>query len=164
MKCSPRNRDRLFKQVCKLRLRGFGYRTIAAKLNSRVPWTTIRNWTWDIPSDPNIAHKKRRLKPRKRFEDLKGHGNIRRRLLEDREYKCELCGRVTWLGKPIPLEVHHIDGNKKNNKKANLKLVCYNCHSLTATFRNKRGSNPSVPNIKKGYTNDKMSATNSSNL
>ena len=50
--------------------------------------------------------------------------------------KCEKCG---WGEKnPItnttPLQIHHIDGNCKNNKEENLQLLCPNCHSLTETF------------------------------
>ncbi|RKZ07825.1 hypothetical protein DRQ25_10640 [Candidatus Fermentibacteria bacterium] len=40
----------------------------------------------------------------------------------------------------VPVEVHHIDGDYKNNKESNLQLLCPNCHSLTATYKsaNKR--------------------------
>ena len=50
---------------------------------------------------------------------------VRLKLLQDgyKEYKCERCGRKTWLGEPIPLELHHIDGNKKNNKVSNLQII-----------------------------------------
>jgi hypothetical protein len=27
-----------------------------------------------------------------------------------KEYKCECCGNTEWMGKPIPLEIHHING------------------------------------------------------
>ena len=57
--------------------------------------------------------------------------------------ECTVCG---WgvpnpvLGKPI-LTVDHVDGNWKNNKFDNLKVLCYNCHTLTPTFGNlNRGS------------------------
>ena len=67
----------------------------------------------------------------------------RRYLLELHEYKCTECGWCTpnpILGRPI-LTVDHIDGNWKNNKFDNLKVICYNCHTLTPTFGNmNRGS------------------------
>lgn len=50
---------------------------------------------------------------------------------------CERCGNSEWQGQPIPLEVHHIDGNKKHNKLNNLQLLCPNCHALTPTYRGK---------------------------
>lgn len=48
---------------------------------------------------------------------------------------CSSCGLSDWLGKPITLEVDHIDGNSKNNQLDNLRLLCLNCHSQTDTFR-----------------------------
>ena len=32
-----------------------------------------------------------------------------------KEEVCESCGLTEWLGKKIPLQLHHIDGNKYNN-------------------------------------------------
>lgn len=42
---------------------------------------------------------------------------LKLRILEDgiKEHKCECCGLTSWNGKPIPLELHHIDGNHYNN-------------------------------------------------
>lgn len=51
-----------------------------------------------------------------------------------RGQKCEKCGNTEWLGQPINLEVHHIDGNRSNNDLNNLQLLCPNCHSYTETF------------------------------
>lgn len=41
-------------------------------------------------------------------------------LIHLRGRKCENCGLEEWLGQPINLEVHHIDGNRKNNELNNL--------------------------------------------
>ena len=54
-----------------------------------------------------------------------------------KEYKCENCGIATWLGEPVHLELHHIDGDHFNNELDNLKLLCPNCHSMTDNFRGK---------------------------
>ena len=52
--------------------------------------------------------------------------------------KCEECGIENYYNnKPITLELHHIDGNNKNNKLENLQILCPNCHSQTSNFRNK---------------------------
>ena len=62
---------------------------------------------------------------------------IRNRLIDIRGQKCENCGLTEWLGMPINLEVHHIDGDRTNNTQENLILLCPNCHSYTDNFRSK---------------------------
>lgn len=65
--------------------------------------------------------------------------NLRKRLLKEKifEYKCYSCSNTSWLDRPIPLELEHIDGNHYNNKLENLTLLCPNCHALTPTYRGK---------------------------
>ena len=64
---------------------------------------------------------------------------LRRKLLEEgyKEYKCECCGNTEWMGRPIPLEVHHKDGNRNNNTLENFELLCPNCHAFTDSYRGK---------------------------
>ena len=49
-------------------------------------------------------------------------------------YKCESCGMTDkWNGKPILLEIDHINGDCFDNTKDNLRFLCPNCHSQTHT-------------------------------
>lgn len=71
---------------------------------------------------------------------LKSPISLKRGLINIRGHKCEMCNNEQWNGKPIPLELEHIDGNKYNNVEANLKLLCCNCHATTPTWRRNKSS------------------------
>lgn len=65
---------------------------------------------------------------------------IKRRLIKERDHKCERCNNTEWFDIPITLEVDHIDGDTDNNEYNNLKLLCPNCHSQTPTWRRAKSS------------------------
>ena len=58
----------------------------------------------------------------------------RKYLAEERGYKCEVCSISDWEGKPITLQVDHINGDPSNDHPDNLRLICPNCHSQTDSF------------------------------
>ena len=63
---------------------------------------------------------------------------LRTLLIRDniKERRCERCKRDTWMDMPIPLELHHIDGDHKNNKLENLMVLCSNCHMQMHGYSN----------------------------
>jgi hypothetical protein len=58
---------------------------------------------------------------------------LKLKLLRDglKERRCEQCGNAEWVGKAIPLELHHVNGDRFDNRIINLQMLCPNCHALT---------------------------------
>lgn len=57
---------------------------------------------------------------------------------------CPLCGfseKRNINDDTSVCEVHHIDGNNKNNHLTNLCILCPNCHALTQNFRSLKNTN-----------------------
>lgn len=65
--------------------------------------------------------------------------SLKKRLIRNglKKHICENCKRTSWLKKLIPLELHHVDGDKYNNSIENIQLLCPNCHALTSNYRGK---------------------------
>lgn len=82
-------------------------------------------------------------KPRVDLDELlvpdsyRNTSRLRQRLIEEcvLPRRCSSCDLTTWQGKPIPLELDHVDGDRTNNRLENLRLLCPNCHALTPTYR-----------------------------
>ena len=64
---------------------------------------------------------------------------LKNRILNEqiKEHKCECCGNTMWMDKPIPLELHHKNGDRTDHTLSNLMLLCPNCHAQTNTYRGK---------------------------
>jgi hypothetical protein len=61
---------------------------------------------------------------------------LRRRLIKSglKEAQCEGCGLREWLGKPIPLELDHVNGEHTDCRFENLKILCPNCHAVKTLY------------------------------
>lgn len=51
-----------------------------------------------------------------------------------KEYQCDCCGISKWNGKPLRLQIDHINGDSIDNREENISIVCPNCHSQTSTY------------------------------
>lgn len=68
---------------------------------------------------------------------------LKQKLLKEniKENKCEICGLTEWLGKPLIIQLHHINGNNTDNRLENLQMLCPNCHSQTDSYCGKANTN-----------------------
>ncbi len=95
-----------------------------------------QGWNKNLAFKPFVA---------KSIEDILINGStyqsykLKYRLLKEglKSHKCEGCGLTEWQSKEIPLELHHINGNNRDNRIENLMLLCPNCHALTESYRGK---------------------------
>lgn len=91
----------------------------------------------------NQGNKGKKVDPkRKSAEELSktswvSSHKLKLRLLADgiKEAKCECCGLTEWMGEPIALELHHINGVKDDLRIENLQILCPNCHAFTDNYR-----------------------------
>jgi ribosomal protein S27AE len=72
----------------------------------------------------------------------RGRWNIKQRLLAAgiKRNSCERCGIAEWRDAELSLSLHHVNGDRHDNRLENLQLLCPNCHSQTPNFgsKNKR--------------------------
>ncbi|WP_436775473.1 HNH endonuclease signature motif containing protein [Yinghuangia sp. YIM S09857] len=116
----------------------------------------VRRWasehSVDLSGLPGQGHNKGRRAPKLGAADILRHDpgrdrrtkvhQLRRALAEiGRAPKCVVCGiGAEWNGKPIILEVDHINGDWRDNRPDNLRYLCPNCHSQTDTFCGRNSS------------------------
>jgi 5-methylcytosine-specific restriction endonuclease McrA len=71
----------------------------------------------------------------------RNRGNLKRRMIADgiKQNVCAACGLGEWRGKRLSMALHHINGDRLDNRLENLELLCPNCHSQTDTYSGRNG-------------------------
>jgi DNA-binding CsgD family transcriptional regulator len=66
----------------------------------------------------------------------RNRNHLKRRLFDAgiKTRTCDSCGLTEWRGRAIPLALHHINGDRHDNRLENLQILCPNCHGLTDTW------------------------------
>ncbi len=75
---------------------------------------------------------------------------LRKRVIQQgwMPYKCAVCGNPgTHMNKPLTLHLDHENGDHRDCRKENLRWLCPNCHTQTATYA--RTTNQPKPKIGK---------------
>jgi hypothetical protein len=93
-------------------------------------------------SRPTLATRRPLASILVRNSEYENTKSLSRRLLREGvlERRCYACGLTEWLGQPIPLELDHINGDRRDNRLENLRFLCPNCHALTPTFRGRNAT------------------------
>ncbi|MHB8407805.1 MAG: HNH endonuclease [Acidiferrobacterales bacterium] len=97
-------------------------------------------WDSDVGYRDNLRIKMTQLTPEIVFKKDNGISPASARvfymkyMIRRDEYHCFSCRVSTWLGKLLSLNVDHINGDNRDNRLENLRLLCPNCHSQTETF------------------------------
>lgn len=148
------SRDKYAKSVCKLAEKCTNINQILhilGKKGTNEYYKQIRKILEDNNIDTshfieNETHKQTQYIPKKSLEECLISGStvsstrIRDRLLKEKvkEHICERCGKTEWEGEPIPLQLHHINGDRTDNRLENLQMLCPNCHTLTDNYCGKK--------------------------
>lgn len=120
---------------------GCNYRTLKAKAEKLGIDTS--HFNHDFARTHNGRRMIKNMSDEEFFSDKKSHhkNDIKEQYIKrilNGDAHCEICGISNWQDKPIVLQIHHKDGNNKNNVINNLQLLCPNCHSQTETYSNKK--------------------------
>ena len=135
-------------------LRELGFRAAGgnyAQVQERIAELELDRTHWT--GQAHLRGKQNAHAPRRPLEAILRKGaryqsnKLRKRLLREGllEPQCSSCGGREWLGRAIPLELDHKDGDASNNELENLRLICPNCHALTDTYRGRNAKYPHIP-------------------
>lgn len=118
---------------------GANYRRIHKAIkeyNIDISHFTGKGWNVGYVFDPNKNQKKELSEILTENSVWDNTNKLKIRLIREglKECKCERCGRTEWEGEQIPLQLHHINGNRSDNRIENLQILCPNCHALTDNY------------------------------
>ncbi|MCX5048477.1 MULTISPECIES: HNH endonuclease [unclassified Streptomyces] len=126
-------------------------RRAASRLDLDTSHSKRRPWSRpERPAPPPTAHRVLMVVP-----DQAGRTNrarLHQALTEiGVPYACAECGNTgEWRGHLITLQIDHVDGNWRDNRREILRYLCPNCHALTETWCRQKGrvASPGEPTVR----------------
>ena len=121
-----------------------------------VTWTPYGGYCDFEPPELEFAHRrcwrcKSGFEKRRSLDEMLiengvelSNSSIKKRLLRENrlENRCYICGLGTeWNNKPLTIQLDHINGNAKDWRIENLRMLCPNCHTQTDTFCGRNNGN-----------------------
>jgi DNA-binding CsgD family transcriptional regulator len=117
---------------------GGNYETLKRRIAAcNLDTSHFRGSGW-LKGQRNVATSKRAMADiLVRNSDYRNTNRLKQRLITEGYLDpcCAACNLTEWRGQPIPLELDHINGDRRDNRIENLRLLCPNCHALTPTYR-----------------------------
>lgn len=129
-----------FAELCRrlgLKPEGSNPKTLRKKLQEfEVDFSHFTGQGWNKLGHPSFGNSGKSLDSFFTCNSNSSSSNVKNRLLKNnlKENKCEICGIVNWLGNPIIIQLHHINGDSTDNRLENLQMLCPNCHSQTNSY------------------------------
>jgi 5-methylcytosine-specific restriction endonuclease McrA len=137
------------------------------KSSRRYDWTTIQayydaghtvrecqerfgfssaSWTQAVRRGDAVARPKE-MPIQEVLRASRGRRHLKRRLVRAGllTASCAECGITTWRERALALELHHINGDGKDNRLENLALLCPNCHSQTDSWGGRNTRRATAP-------------------
>jgi len=142
LNCNRSITSRQGKKFCSL--------SCSVSFNNRLKTVKIINRSCINCNNTLKRHQKKYCSHKCQFEYIKiekiksdnfSHKSAKNYLIEKFGNQCSECKITEWNGKPIILELDHIDGNHENNSLLNLTILCPNCHSQTPTYKGRNRGN-----------------------
>lgn len=101
-----------------------------------------QGWSKGFTKKTNDSVRKRIEKisanPKNVFKKNSGfdRATVRKLFLLESVYECKCGNGGSWRGKELSLQLDHINGDRRDHRKENLRWLCPNCHSQTETWGN----------------------------
>jgi HNH endonuclease len=111
-------------------------------------------WTKAVKTGRIIPRPRKVWTAEEAIADTNSRLTIKRRLLKAGIIlnRCDWCGLTEWRGRPLSIQIDHVNGIRDDHRLENLRMLCPNCHSQTDTFAARNIKSNGDPGSSNGRT------------